>query len=196
MNELLNMQDLIDSRTVTRSLPELIEELPRILASPKIQGTLCGISIRPEHSKRRLCKDLHVSAALGATGDLWVDDGWMKDANGAPHPDIQLTLINSRCINFIAGGAHRWHLAGDNLAVDLDLSEENLPVGQKLQIGDAIIQITDVWHGPCNKFLDRFGRDAVRFTAGQKWRRYRLRGVHAKVTRDGDIRVGCVVKKI
>jgi len=43
--------------------------------------------------------------------------------------------MNARVIALIAQQESRWSLAGDNLYVDLDLSDENLPCGQRLPIG-------------------------------------------------------------
>jgi MOSC domain-containing protein YiiM len=70
---------------------------------------------------------------------------------------MQVSLMNARILRLIAQTDERMRLAGDNLIVDLDLSEENLPVGQKLSIGETVLQITDVPHTGCGKFAERFG---------------------------------------
>ena len=44
--------------------------------------------------------------------------------------------------------------------VDLDLSVANLPVGQRLRIGSAVIEISDIPHNGCGKFRERYGEEA------------------------------------
>ena len=72
-------------------------------------------------------------------------------------------------------------LAGDQLIVDLDLSESNLPAWTKLAIGDAVIEITDQPHQGCAKFTQRFGLDAHRFVNSEVGTELHLRGVNARV---------------
>ena len=71
---------------------------------------------------------------------------------------MQLNVMSSRVADLVAGRADRWQLAGDQLFVDLDLSEANLPAGTRLELGSAVIEITDEPHLGCAKFAARFGR--------------------------------------
>jgi MOSC domain-containing protein YiiM len=87
-------------------------------------------------------------------------------------------------------------LAGDNLIVDMDLSEANLPAGQKLAVGEALIEVTDHPHTGCGKFTRRFGQDAVRFINAEERRPLRLRGLYARILKAGAVRVGDAVQKI
>ncbi len=58
----------------------------------------------------------------------WKDRTSRRTADGGPHPDMQLNLINARLSTLIAGGdEHRRTLAGDQLHVDLDLSDGQPP---------------------------------------------------------------------
>jgi hypothetical protein len=41
---------------------------------------------------------------------------------------MQLNIMNTRVIALVAQSPERWSLAGDQLYIDLDLSEENLPL--------------------------------------------------------------------
>ena len=43
--------------------------------------------------------------------------------------------MNTRAIELLAGDRERWPLAGDQLYVDFDLSEEALPAGTRLAVG-------------------------------------------------------------
>jgi MOSC domain-containing protein YiiM len=68
-------------------------------------------------------------------------------------------------------------------------------VARHLSIGDAILEITGIPHNGCAKFVDRFGADAVRFVNSPTGKQLHLRGIYAKVVRDGQVRVGDAVTK-
>ena len=76
---------------------------------------------------------------------------------------MQLNLMNSWAIALIAQTPERWQLAGDQLYVDLDLSEANLPAGTRLAIGGAVIEVTAEPHTGCAQFSQRFGASARKF---------------------------------
>ena len=59
-----------------------------------------------------------------------------------------------------AGDRDRWALAGDQIYVDLDISEANLPAGTRLSLGSAVIEVTPEPHTGCVKFMSRFGKRA------------------------------------
>lgn len=103
---------------------------------------------------------------------------------------MQLNLMNIRFAELIAGSRERVALAGDQLFVDLDLSRENLPIGSRLSIGTAVIELTAIPHLGCKKFLERFGLDAMKFANSDFGRLHNLRGVNAKVIKTGEISVG------
>ena len=90
----------------------------------------------------------------------------------------------------MAGDRERWPLAGDQLYVDLDLSEDNLPPGTRLSLGDAVIEVTAEPHTGCAKFSARFGSDALRFINSPIGRSLHLRGINAKVVEPGTVRTG------
>jgi MOSC domain-containing protein YiiM len=96
----------------------------------------------------------------------------------------------------VAGSEERRQLAGDQLFVDLDLSGANLPPGTRLRIGDAVVEITEIPHTGCGKFLKRFGVDASKFINSEVGRALNLRGVNARVIEGGTVRVGDTVSKV
>ena len=109
---------------------------------------------------------------------------------------MQLNVMNARILDLVAQDRERWRLAGDQLIVDMDLSDENLPAGTRLALGSAVIEVTEQPHTGCKKFVSRFGEDAVKFVNSPLGRRLRLRGLNARVVRPGVIRVGDAVGKI
>ena len=104
--------------------------------------------------------------------------------------------MNARVIALVAQDRERWHLAGDQLFMDLDLSAENLPPGTRLAVGSAVIEVTDQPHTGCQKFVSRFGLDAMTFVNSPVGRQLNLRGINARVVQPGTIRVRDLAKKI
>ena len=133
------------------SLDELKAGLPEILGSPKDQGTLVGIVVRPEKGARLEPDSCELSLALGLHGDHWAKGCWKSTDDGLPHPDVQVCIMNARCIALIAQERGNWAPAGDNLFIDLDLSPDNTPPGTRLAIGTAVIEITATPHNGCDR---------------------------------------------
>ncbi len=170
--------------------------LPDVLASPQDQGRLDAIVIRPEESKREFREVVYLSPEGGVEGDRWATSSPRLLPDGRPDPRVQVSLMNSRILKMIARDDDRMRLAGDNLIVDLDLSEANLPAGQKLAVGRALIQVTEIPHTGCKKFADRYGKDAVRFINAAERKTLHLRGLYARVLKAGTVRVGDVIRKV
>ena len=104
--------------------------------------------------------------------------------------------MNARVASLVAQREDRRPLAGDQLYVDFDLSQDNLPPGARLSVGTAVIEITAEPHTGCKKFNERFGRDALRFVNSPEGRALRLRGVNTKVVEAGQVRVGDTIRKL
>lgn len=182
-------------RHLTRE--ELDAGVEHILAAPKDAGRLEGIVVRPAKGERRELDRVMLSRARGTEGDHWARGCWMSTDEGAPHPDVQICIMNARCIDLVAAGERdRWKLAGDNLFLDMDLSQANLPAGTRLRLGEAELEITEVPHNGCASFIERFGRDACIFVNTGPGKPNRLRGVYARVERDGQVAVGDLAVKI
>ena len=177
------------------ALAELEDGLPEIRRSPKDRGVLRAIVIRPEADDRTSLARCELSPELGVHGDNWAKGCWMSLPDGRPHPDVQVTLMNARALALVAQDEARWPLAGDNLIVDLDLSEDNLPPGTRLAIGSALLEITEVPHKGCRKFAARFGVDATRFVNSREGVRLHLRGIYARIVERGVVTVGDPVEK-
>ena len=187
------MFDLVTPKHLT--LAELEAALPSALQSPTENGTLDLIVCRPAVGRRDVLVAAELTLETGLVGDTWNIRSSRLTADGSPHPDTQINVMNSRVIAMIAGEESRWGLAGDQLYVDLDLSARNLPPGTQLSIGSAVIEVTSQPHTGCAKFVQRFGVDAMKFVNSPKGRELRLRGLNARVVVAGQIRTGDRVRK-
>ncbi|MGC4096389.1 MAG: hypothetical protein QM706_04675 [Nitrospira sp.] len=63
-------------------------------------------------------------------------------------------------------------------------------------MGSAVIEVTAQPHSGCQKFMARFGSEALKFVNSPVGKQLRLRGLNAKVVQPGVIRVGDQVTKI
>lgn len=172
------------------TFPQLNDGLDEILRSPIEEGTVELLVIRPEENRRATPERVEVSPGLGMHGDRWSTGKSRDNAN------VQITMINSRLLQLVSGAPQRWSLAGDNMVVDLDLSQQNLMPGQKLETGSAVLEITDTPHTGCHKFSSRFGADALRLVNLGQGKDLRLRGIYARVLQPGWISVGDRIQKL
>ena len=175
---------------------ELQAGLEAIRQSPKDEGVLELIVRRPRIGEREVLDEGQLDIVDGLVGDTWSTRGSRRSKDGLAHPDMQLNIMNARVIALVAQDRERWHLAGDQLFVDLDLSGENLPPGTRLAVGSAVIEVTDQPHTGCEKFVSRFGLDAMKFVNSPVGRQLNLRGINARVVKPGTIRVRDVAKKV
>jgi len=134
--------------------------------------------------------------ARGLVGDNWSKKPTPSTEDRSPHPEKQITVMNARVAESIAGEPSAWPAAGDQLYVDLDISTANLPAGTRLAVGGAVIEVTDQPHLGCAKFRRRFGADAVRWVNSPVGKELRLRGLNAKVVEPGPIQPGDIVHKL
>jgi hypothetical protein len=159
-----------------------------IRKSPSDEGVLEMVVCRPAPGEREVLAIGELDTAGGLTGDRWRTES--RD------PRSMLTLMNARAAAAVAGTRERWPLAGDQLFVDLNLSYENIPPGSLLSIGDAVVlEVTDLPHRGCGKFIRRFGIDASRFVNSGVGRELNLRGINARVVSGGVVRPGDAVVK-
>ncbi len=186
----------IPNPPVAHSIKKLNTFLDHIRQSPKAVGVLALVVRRPQVDAREVLADGELNLTEGLAGDSWRLRSSSRTSDGSPHPDMQLNLINARVIEAIAGPIKRWSLAGDQLFVDFDLSQQNVPPGTRLAIGDAVVEVTDQPHTGCRKFSARFGLDALKWVNSPEGRALGLRGINAKVITPGRIRQGDAVRRL
>ena len=176
------------------STAELDAGLDEIRRSPKDEGVLAMIVRRPRIEEREVLQDAQLDPAEGVVGDTWSRRS-SSTPDKSPHPEKQLNIMNARVIALVAQSTDRWPLAGDQLYIDIDLSDENLPTGTRLALGEAVIEITAPPHNGCGKFVARFGLDAMTWVNSPLGKELHLRGVNARVVKAGTIRVGDRARK-
>ena len=161
--------------------------LDKLTASPKQEGMVHSIFRRPPEGGREPLNHCRVEPGRGLVGDKWEEDPERQEGT-------EVSLINVHLIRAIADGPRQWAEAGDQLVVDLDLSEANLPVGTRLAIGEAVIELSDVPHRPCEAFHARFGAKAAKRVARGCARGLRSRGAMCRVVEAGKIKPGSEVR--
>lgn len=187
---------LIMSTIMYLTTEQLEAGLDTVRQSPKDVGTLEMIVRRPQVDAREVLEEGELDLEMGLVGDTWLERGSGRTADGSAHPDMQLNVINARLLDLVAQDKARWQLAGDQLVVDFDLSEANIPPGTQLAIGSAVIEVTAQPHTGCQKFVARFGREAMLFVNSPLGKQLHLRGINARVVQPGTIRTGDAVRKV
>jgi hypothetical protein len=182
--------------TIHLSMTELEAGMEHIRQSPKENGILKLIVRRPNDDEREVIETAELTPQQGLVGDNWKTRGSKHTPDGSANVNAQITVMNSRTIALLAQGEDRWALAGDQLYVDMDLSEDNLPPGTRLALGSAILEVSAEPHSGCKKFSSRFGVDAMKFVNSPEGKRLHLRGINAKVVQAGGIRIGDVMRKV
>lgn len=175
---------------------ELQAGLDDILLSPKDNGNVKMIVCRPEVGQREVLEQGELDVTKGLVGDNW----WSRGSSGTPdrsaNPEMQLNIMSARVIALVATSQERWPLAGDQFYLDLDLSKENLPPGTQLELGTAIVEVTNIPHLGCKKFVARFGLETMKFVNSGLGKQLNLRGINAKVVRTGIVRNEDTVRKV
>jgi MOSC domain-containing protein YiiM len=151
---------------------------------------------RPNVDERELVKRAEFSLSDGLVGDNWKQRGSASTPDHSAHPEAQVTVMNARAAALVAQSDERWPLAGDQLYVDFDLSDDNIPAGTHIQLGSVVLEVSAKPHTGCNKFSARFGLDALKFVNSAEGKHLHLRGINTKVIQAGTVRLGDVVKKL
>jgi hypothetical protein len=165
---------------------ELVAALCSLPAPPTDHGRVELVVIRPETGLRLTPDCAQLTPEEGVRGDRWR----LLSENSL---ESQVTLIRADAARVFTNG-QPLALPGDNLLVDLDLHENNLPAGTRLRIGTALCEVTPKPHTGCAKFAGRFGAEARAITADPEFVEWRLRGLHVRVIEAGEVRPGDAIE--
>lgn len=169
-----------------RALEELDAAFRAMPAAPADLGSVVLFVRRRADGTRETPRQVRLTVEDGLPGD-----GWSR--RPPRDPEAQLAVMCHRVAELIANG-QPLTVFGDNLFVDLDLSAANLPVGTRLRVGDAVVEVTPKPHDGCVKFKGRFGDDALRFVQDGPTRNRNLRGIYWRVVESGDAAVGSAIR--
>ncbi len=126
----------VEPMTQVMTRAELEAGRAHALGSPVGRGVVEMVVVRPEPGARTVLEQAVLDPVVGMVGDCWLARGSRHTEDGSASPLMQLTLMNARVADLVAGARDRWPLAGDQLYVDLDLGAANLAPGARLRRGD------------------------------------------------------------
>jgi hypothetical protein len=178
------------------TMQELEAALDHLRDAPKDNGVVELIVRRPRVDHREIIEEAELDPIKGLIGDSWCFRPSSRTPDRSPHPEMQINIMNSRVNALVAQEKDRWPLAGDQLYLDMDLSKENLPGGTQLAIGTAVLEVSPIPHTGCQKFVARFGLEAMKFVNSPVGKELCLRGINARVIQGGVIRIGDTARKI
>lgn len=179
---------------VTRD--ELDQALPDVMAAPKNGAAISMLCLRPARNERRFVDKIHLTSQQGIPGERWATQPWLRTEDGAPHPGIQVCILSKRVLDLVWRDRENTVHPGDTFIVDMDLSEENLPTGQVLEVGTARLRVSEVFNDACVKWKVRYGAASKEWINLPKHAPLRLRGILCSVEHDGVIRTGDTLRKI
>lgn len=174
----------------------LMQALPHVLAAPKNGAAIDMLCLRPARNARRFVDEITLTRKAGIPGERWLREPWLRDEFDAPHPGIQVSILPRRVLDLVWRDRVNVAHPGDTFVADMDMSEANLPAGQLMRVGSAMLQVSDVFNEGCVKWKVRYGAAAKDWITAPGHPELRLRGVLCSVWRDGVIRTGDVLSKV
>jgi hypothetical protein len=175
---------------------ELAQALPSVLAAPRDGGEIRLLCARPEPNARTFPQQLTLTRAAGVSGDFEMSRPWLTLPDGRADPQIQVAILSSRVMDLVWRERDRVTYPGDTIAVDLNLTAENLPVGTLLSAGSAVLRVSAEPNDGCAKWKVRCGRAAYDWVTAAAHLPLRLRGLFCSVEEDGDVRLGDRIHRI
>ena len=175
---------------------ELDAALPHIQSAPKDEGLIEMLCLRPDYGLRTFVESVSVTAAGGIPGERWTTRPWLRLPDGAPHPGIQVCILPKRVLDLVWRDRENTVHPGDSFITDMDLSDSNLPAGQLLLAGGAVLRVSDIFNDACVKWKARYGVPAWEWINAPDHRALRLRGILCSVVQDGKIACGERLRKL
>ncbi|MBC2607698.1 MOSC domain-containing protein [Pelagicoccus albus] len=167
-----------------------------VLDAPKDDAPILTLCVRPNEGEREFVKTLSLDPEQGVVGDRWIRKTWIYTPDGKPDPRIQVCILGSRVLQLIRRDPDGMTYPGDNIIADMDFSEMNMPVGQLLQVGSAVIEVSDVFNTACSKWNVRHGKESIKWINLPENKPHRLRGVLCKVVKAGEVSLTDKIRKV
>jgi len=171
------------------TMKELDAGLAHVLAA-HAEAEVEVLCYRAGFGQRDFRDTLELTVAGGIVDERWIKHPWMKLEDGSPDPRIQVSILQKRVLDLIWRDRDNVVFPGDTMIADMDLSEANLPVGQRIQVGSAVLEVSDVFNTACAKWKVRHGRESFDWINRPENVKYRLRGVLCSIVQDGVVCVG------
>ena len=164
--------------------------------APRDEGPVRLVVRRPGRGQREILEEGALDTEQGLIGDDWLNRPGRT--SGMPSPYAQVTIMNARAAELISGDPEpsAWAQCGDQLYVDLDISEANMPAGTRVAVGEAILEIQAEPHTGCLQFRGWWGDDALRHISTREGLALRMRGANTRVVRSGLVRPGDTARKL
>ncbi|MCX7289303.1 MAG: hypothetical protein NTW20_17655 [Rhodobacterales bacterium] len=176
---------MTDLKTDFADAATLALALPVVLSAPRTDGQVRLLCARPKPNQRSFPESLTLTRAVGVVGDFEASRPWLVLPDSSPDPRNQVSVMSARVLDLVWRDRNPRNHPGDNIAVDLDLSHTNLPIGTLLRIGSAVLRVSDEPNDGCAKWKVRCGRPAYDWTRATEHAEYRLRGLYCSVEQDG-----------
>ena len=187
------MERVIDSQSdgdpaTFLSFDVLESRLTSAPAAPAEIGRVRLLVARHPGGVRHTLERVSMTPDSGMPGDSW-------GRQRRPSPEAQLAVMQFDVAELVANG-QPLTLFGDQMFLELDLSDANLPAGTLLQAGSVRFEVTPMPHNGCRKFRARFGEGALRLVTIREFRHRNLRGVYLRVVEGGDVAVGDEIRVV
>ena len=178
------------------SFAECEQALDHINRAPLDEAEIDCLCARPDFGTRAFPDKLILTVDHGILGERWTHSPWLTLPNGDPDPRIQVSILSKRVMDLCWRDRERVIHPGDPFVVDMNLGEANMPVGTRLAIGTAIVEVSDKFNTACVKWRDRYGQDSLHWMNLARNRPYRLRGILCRIVQDGEVKLGDRLAKL
>ena len=179
---------------ITRS--ELDAALPFVLDAPKMETKVALLCLRPVRNQREFPAELRFTVKDGVVGDYGMTSPWLTLPDGTADPRIHVSILPQRVLDLVWYDPANVTFPGDTIVADFNVTLENLPVGTRLQVEDAELEVTNLWNEGCAKWKVRFGREAYGWTSAPEHEALRLRGIYCQIVKNGTVRIGDTLRRL
>jgi hypothetical protein len=170
------------------SASELDRKISELPDAPMDKGTVDLLVAGGADFSRILPATVELTTARGMPNDRFE----LQDKYGS---EYQLATTRTDYATVIANG-QALELHGDNLFLNLELSSKNLPLGSRVRVGRALLEVTPQAHNGCKKWVQRFGLAPMRLNLAPHFKHQHLRGIYFRVIEDGVVAVGDTVEVV